>query len=58
MPFVLVRVLENCLSHATGELLAQRPDRRTHLRSGRFRLDQLGFQLIKPAVKALMELLA
>jgi hypothetical protein len=52
--FPLVVLLDNSLGHARGERLAQRPDRLAHLGYGRFGLGQLGFHLIKPAIKALM----
>jgi hypothetical protein len=56
--FLLVRMFDNCLGDATGELLAQGPDRLTDLRERRFGWGQLGFDCIKPPVKALMELRA
>jgi hypothetical protein len=58
MPFRVVRLLDNRLGHTSRELLTQLPDRLAHLSSGRFGLGQLGLQLVKPVVKALMELLA
>jgi hypothetical protein len=57
-PFLLVRMLDKGLGDATGELLAQGPDRLTDLRERRCGRGQLGFDLIKPLVKPFVELLA
>jgi hypothetical protein len=51
-------LLNHCLGHAGGEPLAKRPDRFTDLCQGRIGLRQLGFDLIEPLIKALMELRA
>jgi hypothetical protein len=51
-------MFNNRLGHTTGELLAQGPNRLTDLCERRCGGGQLGFDLIKPPVKALMELLA
>jgi hypothetical protein len=56
--FLLVRMFNNGLGYATGELWAQRPDRLTDLRESGCGGGQLRFDLIQPPVKALMELLA
>jgi hypothetical protein len=52
-----VALLNQRLGHASGEPLPKRPDRFTDLRQGRFSLGQLGFDLIEPLIKTLMELL-
>jgi len=56
--FLLVRMFDNRLGHATGELLAQRPNRLADLGERRCGCGQLGFDLIKLLVKTRMELLA
>src|SRR5918996_1386880 len=57
-PLVLMALRKHRLGHASGEPLPQRPDRLTDLGQGRLSLGQLGFDLVEPRVKALMELLA
>jgi hypothetical protein len=54
----LVRLPHDHLGHARGKRLPQPPDRLADLRQGRIGLGQMGFKLIQPAGKALMELIA
>jgi hypothetical protein len=56
--FILMALLNQGLGHTGSEPLSQRPDGLTDLRQGRVGLRQLGFHLIQPLIKALMELLA
>jgi hypothetical protein len=55
--FLGVRVLDNRLGQATGQLLAQRPDCRAHLASGRLGRRQLRLHPIEPLVKAVVKVL-
>jgi len=55
--FLGVRVLDNRLGQATGQLLAQRPDRLAPLDSGRLGLRQRRRQPIAPLVNAVMKVL-
>jgi hypothetical protein len=51
-----MRMGNDCLRQAAGQLLAQVPHGLGHLRQGRCGLLKLGFQPVKPLVKAGMEL--
>ncbi|HEV2121882.1 MAG TPA: hypothetical protein VGW38_03785 [Chloroflexota bacterium] len=51
-------VFDNRFADATGEVLAQRPHRLTHLGQKGLRVGQLRLQAIEPLVKAPMEVIA